>query len=119
MKILFLLAVALLTGCAQTQLARYDTTPRPPTPGVEIFKDGAAPPRPYKIIAETTWMGPHQDELRAQKSFVNKACKLGGDGLIFSKEGENQAKFGALGSFASGAVETSWLFKSKIIVYDK
>lgn len=111
-NVFVLLAALLLSGCVTADQIVLDKTPRTPTTAVDVFKDGNAPDQKCKIIAELTFLGPREDELRAQKRFVNQAEKLGGNGILFNVVPAGE-KGGGL-----GGISTAWLFKGKVIAYE-
>src|SRR5215203_4467017 len=77
------LTLLLVGGCATTDKVVLDNTKRPPTSSIDVFKDGKVPERKYKEIAELSFLGPREDELRAQRRFIAQSKNLGGNGLIF------------------------------------
>jgi len=114
-KILGLVALLVITGCASTDEVITDTTKRPPTTSVDIFKEGQVPDRHFKQIAELSFLGPREDELRAQKFFVERARKLGGNGIIFSVVLAGEKSSGTAFGFNTS---TAWVFRGKVIVYE-
>ena len=117
-----LLALALTCcalGCISADKIVSDTTPRPPTTAVDFYKDGKLPEKKYKEIAELTFLGPRQEELRAQKRFTKQAKELGGNGVIFTVIPAGQKGGGAFGpSGGAWGVSTTWLFKGHVFVYE-
>ena len=107
-----LVAIVILTGCASTDEIVLDSTKRTPTTAVDVFKDGRVPDRKFKEIAELSFLGPREDELRAQKRFIGQAKEMGGNGLIFTVDGGSVKGGGTL--FQTVA----YVFKGKIIVYE-
>ena len=102
----------MLCGCASTSEVVLDNTKRPPTTSVEVFKDGKTPDRKFKQIAELSFLGPREDELRAQKRFVRQAQKMGGNAIIFRIENAGQK-----GSFTVFQT-TAYVFKANVIAYE-
>jgi len=121
-KIITSLALSLLvfgSGCVTADKIVLDSTPRQPTTAVDVFKDGKMPDRKYKEIAELSFLGPREEELRAQKRFIRQAQELGGNGILFAVVPAGQKGGGAFG--ASGGAfgfSTSWVFTGKVIVYE-
>lgn len=117
-----LLALALTCcalGCVSADKIVNDTTPRPPTTAVDIYKDGKLPEKKFKQIAEVTFLGPRQEELRAQKRFTKQAMELGGNGVIFTVVPAGQKGGGAFGAAGGGwSTSTTWLFKGQVVVYE-
>jgi hypothetical protein len=109
---LILTLLALVCSCASTNKVVLDNTQRAPTTSVEVFKDGKVPTRKYKEIAELSFLGPREDELRAQKYFVKEAQKMGGNGLLFHTE-----QAGQKGGFTIFQT-TAFVFKANIFVYE-
>jgi len=109
-----LTCVALLwiNGCAATGEVILDDTKRVPTTSVDIYKGGKMPDRRFKEIAELSFLGPREDELRAQRRFLGQARKMGGNGLIFYAE--DAGRRGGLTVFQI----TKYVFKGKVIVYE-
>jgi hypothetical protein len=110
--LLGLITVLLITGCATTDEVMLDSTKRAPTTSVDIYKDGKMPVREFKEIAELSFLGPREDELRAQKRFIGQAQKMGGNGVIFTVDG---------GSLKGGGTlfqTVAYVFKGKVIVYE-
>ena len=70
------------------------------------------PDRKYKVIAELSYLGPREDELRAQRRFVGRAEQLGGNGVIFMISDGTVKGGGTL--FQTVA----FVFKGKVIVYE-
>ncbi|MDB6026790.1 MAG: hypothetical protein JWM68_3013 [Verrucomicrobiales bacterium] len=110
--LLGLLTVLLITGCASTDEIVLDSTKRASTTSVDIYKDGKLPDRKFKEIAELSFLGPRDAELRAQKRFMGQAQKMGGNGVIFSVDGGSVKGGGTL--FQTVA----YVFKGKVIVYE-
>jgi hypothetical protein len=65
--LIVLAAVVFINGCASTDTLILDKTKRAPTTSIDIFKDGRMPERKYQAIAELSFLGPRDDELRAQR----------------------------------------------------
>jgi hypothetical protein len=108
-----------ITGCASTNEIVSDTTKRQPTTSVEVFKEGRAPARQHKEIAELSFLGPREDELRAQKFFIKRAQKLGGNGIVFTVIPAGQKGGGMFGPNGGGfGISTAWVFKANVIVYE-
>ncbi len=114
-KIVLCTSLYLFTGCASTDEMILDSKTRAPTTTVEVFKDGKRPPRWSKEIAELTFLGPREDELRAQRRFIERAKELGGNGVVFSivEAGEKGG-----GSAYGFAVSTAWVFKGVVVVFE-
>jgi hypothetical protein len=108
---LALICVA-LEGCATTDKVVFDNTQRASTSDIDVFKDGQKPNQAYKTIAELSYLGPREDDLKALTRFIPEAKKLGGNGLIFRVE--------YAGIKGGGTVfqTTAWVFKGKIVVYE-
>ena len=117
MKLLLplLAATILLTGCATTDKVTYDTTVRPPTTQVDVFKGTETPPRAHKIISELSYLGPREEELKAQRFFVAQARKMGGQAIIFTVVPAGEKAGGLGGAFS---MSTAWVFQAKVIVYE-
>lgn len=98
-------------GCATADRIVYDNTVRTPTTEVYVYKDGESSNRKFKQIAELSFLGPREEELKAQKRFIRQAQKLGGNAILFSV-----VDGGSKG--AAGAFSNSWVFKGKVIVYE-
>lgn len=105
-------ALLFITGCASTDEMVLDSTKRPVTTSVEIFKDGRVPDRKFKEIAEVSFVGAREDEFKAQRRFIQQAKQMGGNGLIFLIEQSGIKGGGTI--FQT----TAWLFKGKVIVYE-
>ena len=114
-KYLALLTVAIITGCASTNEVVTDSATRHPTKAVDVFKDGNTPNRAYKQIGELSFLGPREDELRAEKYFISRAKKMGGDGILFNVVLAGQKSGGSMYGFSSS---TAWVFKGKVVVYE-
>ena len=107
--------IALASGCASTDQIILDSSKRPPTTSVEVFKDGESPNKSFKAIAELSFLGPREDELRAQKRFVAQAQKMGGNAVIFTVVEAGQKGGGGMWGFNTS---TAWVFKGKVVVYE-
>jgi hypothetical protein len=107
-----LVAILLITGCASTDEIITDSTKRPPSASVEVFKDGQMPGQKFKEIAELSYLGPREDELRAQKRFVAQAKKLGGNGVIFT------ISDGSLKGGGTLFQTVAYVFKGKVVIYE-
>lgn len=117
--LLGLLAFVSSTGCVTADKVVMDSTPRTPTTAVDVFKDGRAPEKKFKAIAELSFLGPREEELRAQKRFILQAKELGGNGILFSVEPAGQKGGGAFGAAGGGwGVSTAWVFKGTVIVFE-
>jgi hypothetical protein len=105
-------SLLLACGCVTADKMVLDSTPRPRTTAVDIYKDGKLPERNFKEIAELSFLGPREEELRAQKRFVRQAQELGGNGILFSI---------ASGGYKGGGTvfqTATWVFRAKVIVYE-
>src|SRR5438477_8717217 len=109
-NLLGLISLLFIASCASTNEIVSDTTKRPPTGSVEVFKEERVPSKRFKEIAELSFLGPREEELRAQKYFIKRAKKFGGNGVIFSMVHEEKR-----GTFG---LEAAWVFKGKVIVYE-
>lgn len=109
---LAILSILFANGCASSDQVVLDSTKRPPTTAVEVFKDGRMPDRKYKEIAELSFLGPREDELRAERRFIGQARQMGGNGVIFSVV--------PAGMKGGGTVfqTVAWVFKGKVVVYE-
>ena len=106
---LFIMAL-LIGGCASTDEVLLDSSKRAPTTSVDVFKEGKSPVCKYKEIAELTFLGHREEELRAQRRFVGQAKKMGGNGVIFQV---------VIAGDKGGIIQdTMWLFKGKVLVYE-
>jgi TPR repeat protein len=99
-------------GCATTNQIVLDSIKRAPTTSVDVFKNKELPNRSYKIIAELSYLGPREDELKAQTRFMNDAKKMGGNGIIFYEI------YGGVKGGGTIFQSTAWIFKAKVFVYD-
>ena len=119
LRLLPLVVALALVGCVTADEMILDSAPRKPTTSVDMYLDGKVPEKKYKEIAEMTFLGPRDEELRAQRRFIGKAQKIGGNGIIFSVTPAGQRGGGAFGA-GGGAwgVSTAWLFRGKVIVYE-
>jgi hypothetical protein len=70
------------------------------------------PDRKFKEIAELSFLGPREDELRAQRRFISQAKEMGGNGVILTVTDAGVKGGGTL--FQTVA----FVFKGKIIVYE-
>ena len=112
-------ALVICFGCVSADKIVTDTTPRIPTTAIDVYKDDKVPQRKFTEIAELTFLGPRQEELRAQKRFTKQAKELGGNGIIFSVVLAGPKGGGAFGaSGGAWSVSQSWVFKGKVIVYE-
>jgi len=106
-------------GCVTADKIVTDTTPRQPTTSVDVYKDGKMPDRKYKEIAELSFLGPREEELRAQKRFIRQAKELGGNGILFAVVPAGQKGGGLFGASGGGfGFSTAWVFTGKVIVYE-
>lgn len=110
-----LTAIAMLSGCVTADQVMLDNTKRAPTTSVEVFKDGNTPQKQYKQIAELSFLGPREEELRAQKRFVGEAQKMGGNAILFTVVEAGQKGGGSMWGFNQS---TAWVFKGLVIVYE-
>lgn len=118
-RLIALIAPLVVTSCASTNEIVSDSTVRPQTTSIEVFKEGRTPDRPYKEIAELSFLGPREDELRAQKFFIKRAERLGGNGIIFSVVPAGEKGGGLFGPNGGGfGVSTAFVFKGRVIVYE-
>ena len=86
---------------------------------MDIYKEGKMPDRKYKEIAELSFLGPREEELRAQKRFVAQARKMGGNGILLGVVPAGQKGGGAFGASGGGfGFSTAWVFTGKVIVYE-
>ena len=116
---LFVIPLLFTFGCVSADKVVTDTMPRPPTTSVDIYKGSKTPDRKFKVIAELSFLGPREEELRAQRRFTRQAKELGGNGILFSVVPAGQKGGGIFGaSGGAWGVSTSWLFKGEVIVYE-
>jgi hypothetical protein len=116
---LALVPLLFMIGCVTADKIVTDTTPRSPTTSVDVYKDGKIPEGKYKEIAELSFLGPREEELRAQKRFIRQAKELGGNGILFTVVPAGQKGGGAFGASGGGfGFSTSWVFAGKVIVYE-
>jgi hypothetical protein len=114
-----LAALLVITGCASTNEIVSDSTKRTPTTSIDVFKEGRIPDKKFKEVAELSYLGPREDELKAQKFFIRRAESLGGNGIIFSVVLAGSKGGGMFGANGGGFMNsTAWVFKSKVIVYE-
>jgi hypothetical protein len=66
-------------------------------------------------IAELSFLGPRDDELRAQNRFVGQAQKMGGNAILFSVVEAGQKGGGTIWGFNNS---TAWVFKGLVVVYE-
>jgi hypothetical protein len=104
----------ILVGCADTQTLQLDNRVRRPTTSVDIYK-GNPPNKRFQVIAELSWKGPPQDELRAQRRFMSEAQKLGGNGIITSVD---RLPPRVESDWTSTKTIVDWLFKAQVITYE-
>src|SRR5438093_13256195 len=121
-KIITSLALSLLvfgSGCVTADKIVLDSTPRQPTTAVDVYKDGRMPDRKYKEIAELSFLGPREEEIRAEKRFIRQAQKMGGNGLLFAVVPAGQKGAGMFGANGGGfGFSSAWVFSGKVIVYE-
>jgi hypothetical protein len=106
------IALLFSAGCASIDREIYDTTKRPPTTSIDIYKDGKMPERKFKEIAELLVVGDRSDELPHQRKLVAEAKRMGGNGLIFFVQPAGST--GGLTVFQG----VDWVFRGKVIVYE-
>jgi hypothetical protein len=111
-KLIQIVALCALVGCATHDKLMLDNTKRNPTTNVEIFKDGEMPKKQYKIIAELSYLGPKEVEYNALKEFVKEAQQMGGNGIVFYTE--------EAGDKGGGTIfqQHTFMFKAKVLVYE-
>ena len=110
MRILFLLSIIVLVGCASDMA--YDGVKREPKAQIDVFSEGNKPTKPYKEIASFTERGNPEDESKFNGDFARRAKKIGADGLIL-KPGE--AGGASYGPFGGG---TFYIFRGIAFVYE-
>lgn len=113
-QIIIASCLLITAGCVTADKIVLDDTKRPETASVDIFKNGRIPERTYKDIAELSFLGPRQEEFKAQRRFVDQAKKLGGNGIIMMID---DAGISGGGSMYGSHVSSAWLFKARVIVY--
>jgi len=115
MKILFPIFIALaLAGCVDTQTVPLDSKIRPATASIDVYKE-SGPAQSFNVIAELSWKGPPQDELRAQRYFMGEGRRLGGNGIITTVVRlDPRIQI----DWTGGKTVVDWLFKAKVIVYN-
>jgi hypothetical protein len=105
-------AAALLVGCVTADKIVLDSTPRKPTMAVDVYKEGKQPSQNFKEI----FLGPREEEFRAQKRFIKQAKEMGGNGILFSVVSAGEKGGGGPYGFNTS---TAWLFKGTVIVYEE
>jgi hypothetical protein len=110
-KLLQIVALCTLVGCATHDKLVFDNTKRNPTTNVEVFKDGEMPKKQYKIIAELSYLGPKEVEYNALKEFVKEARQMGGEAIVFYTE--------EAGDKGGGTIfqQHTFMFKAKVLVF--
>ena len=115
MKVIaLLLASTLLIGCSSTK-----SSSQPPKE-IQIFREGdQQPARDYREIGLLTDDGKEIEQPKIEEKMVNKARKMGGDAIIFSKPSysgtEGQAYY--MRGFAFGGAKVTYLFRGTVIGY--
>lgn len=110
--LLGLLTFLLFAGCASTDEIVIDSTKRTATASVDVYKEGKMPDRKHKEIAELSFLGPREAELRALKRFIDQAKKMGGNGVIFTISN------GSLKGGGTAFQTVAYVFKGTVIVYE-
>jgi len=98
-----------LVGCQPS--ARYDTTKRPATADIDIFREGQKPTRAYKEIGVVTDDGRAVEQPTIEAKMIKKANRMGGNAVILHvpvRSGTEMAGFSAVDTF---------LYKATVIVY--
>ena len=111
--LLTLSAILFVAGCASTDQVIFDSTKRAPTTSVDVYKDGKIPDRKFKEIGEFSFLGPRENELRAERRFISEAKQRGGNGVIFTV-----VPAGIKGG-GTAFQTTAWVFKGKVILYEQ
>jgi hypothetical protein len=118
-NLIIALSATLIVGCADTHQLVLDSSHRPPTTSVEVFKDGEHPAKASKPIAELSWKGHGSDELKAQQYLMEHAKKLGGNAIAVTREqtGEHLS-FGIFGGMGGATKDIEYLYKARVLVYE-
>lgn len=99
-------------GCSTHELA-YDNIKRKSTTSLDIYRDGIKPTKPYKEIAELTYVGFADEEPNAKTDLAKRAKKLGANGLMFLPREDTGYQFNFGAKSGKGAN-----FKAIAIVYE-
>lgn len=115
---MFLGLIALIcvsVGCASVDQVVLDSTKRAPTTNVDLFRAGEKPLRSFKEIAQFSFTGQRQDELKSTRYFIETAKKLGANAVMLEpvEDGGMRGSFNAYG----GGFKTLFLFKATALVY--
>lgn len=119
MKTLRLIAVPVLAssllwlcGCASTGSSTRTTAT--PVADVEIFRDGAVPPKPYKEIGKLTDDGKEGEQAEIEAKMIKQAKKMGASAILFDKP--KPSGFEAA-PFSFGKLDPTFQYKAIVAVY--
>jgi hypothetical protein len=113
MKQTFLTAIflAVFLGCGTPKVA-YDSTKRPPTTEIDIFRDGQKPTKAYKEIGMVTDDGKIVEQPNIGSKFIKKAKSMGGNAIIMyapTRCGQELSGFGLVDTY---------LYKASVLTYE-
>jgi hypothetical protein len=113
LTILFAVVLALLVGCANPDTSQGAVS-RPPTTGIDIFRDGKRPTRSYKEIATLTDDAREVEEPTVEAKMIKKAKRMGGSAVIFEPKTESGAEMGLW----SVGISKTYVYKARVVVYE-
>ena len=104
-------SLALLAGCASTS-SQSATAKTAPTVDLEVFRDGAVPSKPCKVIAVIQEEGREEEQKKLETKLIEKAKGLGGHAIVFDVPRQSGFQSEFLGSF-----KVSYLYRATVVVY--
>jgi hypothetical protein len=113
LNVLCLLCLVAVFGCAP--LKPYDGVVRAPKSSIEVFEPGHEPTKPYSVIMTFSEAGKMGDQADRERSFVEKAKKLGADAIMLKEPVIGGHKWSAMRGLAGGQTECS--FSAAALVY--
>ncbi len=105
---LILMLGIVAVGCATTHVTKMDTEKREPTTNVDIYTDKADVKVPFKQIAILNAEGgAYASPEKVMKSLIEKAKKLGANGIIYGGQGSKTNVSTLSGGLSAQSVNTA------------
>jgi hypothetical protein len=108
-----LFSFLLLAGCGTPNDATFDNQKRAPTTGVEVYREGQKPERPYKEIGELSQEYFVGEDAVVTRKFIESAKRHGANAIIMLPGREAAYRFDMFGRsgnrYVWRAIMVSWI----------
>ena len=106
-----LISFCFIIGCASIDEIRYDSTNRNPVSKIDVFHSKQEPEQKFQIIRDFSWLSVPGDEARAVNGFIERAKRIGADGVIIYRPEPRGMQWSGFGG------ENKFMYKASAIIY--